>query len=642
MTFKMKRYLLLLLIIAGSLLCAMRSMAEDFKDFSEVDLEALLNTEVTTASRFAQKITNAPNAIYVITEEFIKRSGAITVPDLLRMVPGVDVVNCYGNAYGLSARSFNDRFAQRMLVMIDGRSIYTNFFGGVFWEDDQVFLEDIKRIEVIRGPGATMWGANAVNGVINIITKDPEEDPILMITGKAGSQKFREGVARYSGKVSDKLSLSVTGGYHETDGISGVTDYRSIPKFTGRAKYKLSDESVLQFFAGFIDSDNSLEKTRYTPRTGAPVRSNYQMVRWEHRFSDTSQVSLQTYHDHAEVHSPVVVEEDKYDVELQHALAIGERNHMVYGGNYRTITVDSNLLSPETNQDDILAFFVQDELTVTEKLRFVAGIKFEKNSLTGVDWSPRGCILYAPWENQQFRFSVSRAFRTPGFVEDSAYTITRLPLTDAVSIPVLSTIGNQHLKPEQMTAFELGYRTALFNRVGLNIELYYNELDNTIENVVKKRTFPLEVSWDKVSDSVAKGIEVAADYFITPWWQVSANYTFQEVEYKKYNRDVPGTPRNKCNLWSSFTFNNGITFDVIAHYVDKTKWSGLSGVLEDVKVDDYVRLDMRIAKKLCNNSVEIALVGQNLTDKRHVETSDGVGTFDVGQLIYGQMTFYFK
>ena len=180
-------------LLTGLLLIFSTAFAaeEDFKDFAELDLEELLNTTVISASKHEQKLHDSPNAIHVITEEEIKRSGAVDLPDLFRSVPGVDVVNVYGNSYGVSSRGFNERFAQRMLILIDGRSVYTSFFGGVFWENEQVFLEDIERIEIIRGPGGSIWGANAVNGVINIITKDPQlADNELMITGKAGTKQI--------------------------------------------------------------------------------------------------------------------------------------------------------------------------------------------------------------------------------------------------------------------------------------------------------------------------------------------------------------------------------------------------------------------------------------------------------------------
>jgi len=188
----MKHHIIVLLLIYF-MFFPLNASANDFDDFSEIDLESILNTEVVSASRRAEKLHQAPNAMYVITENDIKYSGAVDLPDVFRMVPGVDVVNVYGNSYGVSSRGLNQHFPQQMLVLIDGRSIYTTFFGGVFWENEEVFLEDIKRIEIIRGPGASIWGANATNGVINIITKDPEEDQEIMTTVKVGTKKIPRG-----------------------------------------------------------------------------------------------------------------------------------------------------------------------------------------------------------------------------------------------------------------------------------------------------------------------------------------------------------------------------------------------------------------------------------------------------------------
>ncbi len=222
-----------LLIIVILLFSQTFAIAEEYEDYLELDLEALMNIEVVTASRRAQKISEAPNAISVITAEDIRRSGAVDLPDLFRMVPGVDVVNVHGSTYGVSARGLNERFSQRMLVMIDGRSIYTTFFGGVFWENDQIFLEDIKQIEVIRGPGATMWGANALNGVINIITKDPEEDQGFLVTGRAGTKRYRENVTRYSDSFSDRLSSALppaTGRMKEPVELMIIVVYQKSPE----------------------------------------------------------------------------------------------------------------------------------------------------------------------------------------------------------------------------------------------------------------------------------------------------------------------------------------------------------------------------------------------------------------------------
>jgi outer membrane receptor protein involved in Fe transport len=223
-------------------------------------------------------------------------------------------------------------------------------------------------------------------------------------------------------------------------------------------------------------------------------------------------------------------------------------------------------------------------------------------------------------------------------VEDSFRVTQPLP-SPLPPLPLLTVLGNKKLDPEKMTAFELGYQTTLFNKLWLNLELYYNDLDDVIENIIVKSTWPLLISWDNDFHAISKGIEISANYLITPWWRLKANYTFQEVEYKRINQDVPGTPKHKINLWSRFTFNNGFTCDLIAHYVDDTKWTGLTG---EVDIDDYVRFDIRLAQKLFNDKLEIAFVGQNLTDQFHPETSDVTGTYEIEQLLYGKMTFYFK
>ena len=634
------RYLFFLIIV-NLMFSSAFVMAEDFRDFAELDLEALLNTEVITASKRVQKISEAPNAIYVITADDIKRSGAVDLPDLFRIVPGVDVVNICGNCYGVSARGFNERYAQRMLVMIDGRSIYTPFFGGVFWENDEIFLEDIKQIEVIRGPGATLWGANSVNGVINIITKDPEEDEGFMVTVKVGTKDFRENVTRYSDTISDKLSFSITGGYREDEGTRGVNDYRRVPKVTGRLKYNLTDNSVFHLYAGVNESEIGLDLTKYTPRTDAHIRSNYQMLRWEHQFSGSSQFHIQAYRSFYEVHSDdkvVDIKNDSYDVEIQHSFYLGKRNYIVWGSNYRTTEADSSYLDPETDHDDILGFFVQDELKILDNLSLIAGVKHEKNSFSGGDWSSRGCILYSPWPDHHFRFSVSRAYRTPSYVEDSFYTVSTMPPPLTV-IPLALVVGNEHLDPEEMTAFELGYRTTLFNKMGFNVELYYNEIDDVIENKTLRNTWPIKISWDNKFNVIAKGIELALDFPVTHWWKLTANYTFQEVEYKRVNEDLSGTPKHKFNLSSSFTFKNGFSMDMRAHFVDETKWRGL---IDEVKVDDYLRFDIRLSQKLFNDKVELSLVGQNLTDKLHPETSDATATYEIDRLVYGQITWRFQ
>ncbi len=611
--------------------------AEDFADFAELDLEELLNVEVVSASKYSQKISESPNAMYVITREDIERSGAVDLPDLFRMAPGVDVINVYGGVHGVSARGMNERFGGRMLVMIDGRSIYTNFFGGVFWENEEVFLEDIKQIEVIRGPGAAMWGANSINGVINIITRDPSADSAALISLRAGTRHYREGVFRYSGSPTERLSFSLSGGYSEDQGARGTHDFTRIPKVNARLKYRISQNSTLHLFAGVNEAEGGVEFTRYTSVTDVHIRSNYQMLRWEHTFSSTSHLNFQMYHSrlvaHGEDHE-LDIEEEKFDMSLEHAFMLGERNRIVWGGNYRSVEVNSDYLRPETDHDDLLGFFVQDEIHLRESLSLVAGVKYENNSFTGREFSPRGCLLFSPAPNHHLRLSVSRAYRTPSFAENSVWLTQPLPRP----LPPLSLVaaeGNRRLHTEKMTAFELGYRTTLFNRVGLNVELYYNEIDNVVRDSMSRYKLPFRITWDNTYNTIAKGTEIAVDIPVTPWWQLTANYTFQSVEEKRIDHDYKGSPRHKINIGSRFTFSGGWEFDVRAHFVDETKWSGL-GMRDET--DDYLRVDARIAKKMLGDRLVLALVGQNLTDRLHPETIDVIGRYEAERLIYGQIT----
>jgi outer membrane cobalamin receptor len=199
-------------------------------------------------------------------------------------------------------------------------------------------------------------------------------------------------------------------------------------------------------------------------------------------------------------------------------------------------------------------------------------------------------------------------------------------------------MGNERLDPEKMTAFELGYRTTLFKKIVLNVEFYYNELDKYIDIEMVKHTWPFRARWENVANIIAKGIEVSADYPVTSWWTLKANYTFQEIEHKRANKDLPGVPKHKFNICSSFTFKNGFSLDMKAHFVDETEWNELPG---EVKIDDYLRFDMRISQKLFSDMVEISLVGQNLTDKLHPETSDVIGSYESERLIYAQVMLKF-
>ena len=477
--------------------------------------------------------------------------------------------------------------------------------------------------------------------MINIITKDPERYNESFVTARAGTLQLWQGRFRYSGRLTERLSASFTGGYHEYEGASGANDFHEISKLSGRVKYRFSDDSVLHFFTILGKAERGIPLSVFTPSIDSEGDYDHQALRWEKTISRTSRFHLQVFRKYYDIDSDELdTEEQEYGVELQHSFSPGTGHQLVWGLHYYRVYVDSSYLRPTTDHDNTFSCFLQDEFRLSDTLKFIAGLNFENNSFTGSSLSPRACLLYELYPGHHLRFSFARAFQTPSFAKDSLLLTKELP-SPLPPITAAALVGNRGLDTEDMIAYELGYRTVLFDRLGLNVELYYNDIDDVVTEVLDHRfMWPLRITWDNVYNAIAKGVEVAVDLPVTSWWKLHVNYTYQEVEKKRDNRDVPGTPRHKINLSSSVTFENGFSFDVRAHYVDDTTWRPVLG--EPVRVDDYVRLDIRIAQKLLNDRLELALVGQNLTDKTHPETSDGTATYNAHKLIYGQVTWHFK
>ncbi len=558
----MRQKIFIVLFAAGMCALFLRGAhAEEFGDFNDLSLNALLNRKVYSASKYEQKLIDAPNALYVITREDIRRSGAVSLPDLFRRVPGVDVANVHGGSFGVSARGLNSRFASRMLVLVDGRSIYNSVFGGVYWEQNTVFLEDIERIEVIRGPGATMWGTNAVNGVINIITRDPEERQEAFVKAQAGTRRYRETVARCSATPAEELSIALTAGYAQDDGSRGVNDFQRSPRVSGRLKYRVSDSTVLHAFAGLSNADIRTDNSAIIRAGNFDAPGGYGMLRLEHEFSPASELELQVSYDYGKARNEdlLLVREKKYEFNLQHSFAPGDKNRALWGITLRQVKDSSDYLPAGSATDSLTSFFLQDELSLRDNLKITGGVRFENNYATEGKWSPRGCILYTPVPDHHLRFSIAKAYRTPSFTETKISG--RQPFFETGGLDLVRAAGNQGLAPEQMTAYELGYRTILFSRLGLNIELYHNNLENVIRTVLEQPGIPVQLSYDNTHSITSRGVEVQLDLPLRQWWNLSAGYTYQDVEQKALDAHRPGTPRHKFSLLSRFSFKNGLMLE---------------------------------------------------------------------------------
>lgn len=630
---------------------------------------------VTIASKRKQKREEVPSAVYVITSEDIKQSGVNRLADIFRMAPGMDVVTVDGNSslvsirgfaidpLGVNGRSNLSEFSKRLLVMVDGRAIYNPAFGGVFWEQEPIFLEDIERVEIVRGPGAALYGANAVNGVINIITKDPENVEGGRAKGTFGSQDTLSGNITYGGSVGD-FYYRITGGYREDDGyddglkvekIDDFKDFKREPRVNFRGKYKFSDSANVEVFAGFMDGAEGEQfggqvffNTRdFKSVTTRDMTRAFAQFRFNKEFSETSDFHLQFFGNYTDIDeedtrignlnadggillSPFEMDVRQYDVEMQHSFQLWSKDVVTWGVNYRNNQLWSRMSGSDEEfekelanggnsqkfkqeHNDIFGAFLQNDYNILDNLSLTIGVKGEHNSFTGTDISPRASIVYSPFKNHTFRASYSRAFRTPTFFEDAGFFNGRSNAgSDGMNIISLGNVGNEDLRPEKLDSYEIGYRGLFFDKLELNIETYFTRYKDLIT---------LDGGLRNTSRADTNGFEVSIKYPIFPWLSVVTNYSFinfnARIADSPEERDSPDdtTPDQKANFGLRFKLDSGFSANLDLHYVDRIK-------VANEFIEEYLRVDLRLAQEFWDGKGEISITGQNLQEKRHAEFID--------------------
>lgn len=642
------------------------SPAQPQPELTELSLEDLMNVEVSSVSKKMEKLSEAAAAVFVITQEDIRHSGATSIPELLRMAPGVQVARIDANKWAIAIRGFNGRFSNQLLVLMDGRSIYTPFFSGVFWDVQDTMLEDIERIEVIRGPGSTLWGANALNGVINIITKRASDTLGGLITTGGGTSEKGFGSVRYGGKIGSDSYLRVYSKYFNRDA------------FVDSSGNKTADDwwMVRSGFRAdlFPYSDNSftLQGDVYTGRAGqtitmasldppystttdqnAAVKGWNMLGRWSHAFSETSQASLQLYYDRTNREEPGGKEiRDTVDADAQHWFQLAGWNRVIWGLGYRFTRGkfgDTFILNvePDSRSDQLYSAFLQDDIILLpDRLRLIVGSKFEHNDYTGFEFQPNGRLLWTPDAQQTVWASVSRAVRTPSRVEEDGRT-NHLVRPPSFPFPatVVSYFGSTELKPEKLLAFELGYRNKITSRLNLDTALFYHKYKDLVRveagTVTMEGThllMPFYLQSGMRAESY--GAELAADWQALDWWRLHAAYSFLEIELKN-NGTVPGTerdaysPRHTLSLRSNMDLRKNVELDLWFRYV--------GGIYND-DIPAYSTLDARIGWKPWR-TLEFAIVGQNLFDTHHLEFRNsemlGVNATEVNRSVYAKATWRF-
>jgi iron complex outermembrane receptor protein len=651
----------LVVAMSGFVPCAFGQAST--QDLKRMSLEDLLNVEVTTASKTPEPASLVPAPVYVITQEDIRRSGARSLPEILRLAPGVQVARISAGTYAIGIRGFADRLARSILVMIDGRAVYSPLFAGTYWEVQDTLIEDIDRVEVIRGPGGTLWGANAVNGIINIITKPASATQGLLVTAGGGSEERGFGSVRFGGsgtnvkyraygKVLDREPE-----FHR-DGVDFDRWRSSQAGF--RADWSLANSRELTVQGDAYDGRLG-ERTTLTSYTSpfeasrvidARVSGVNVLARWTSPVGSASDVQVQAYYDRTNRNElPVAENRDTIDIDFQQGLRRWTRHRLTWGAAYRVTSgriraVEPTAFSPERRADSLWSAFAQDEvLLVPNRWRVVLGSKIEHNAYSGFEVQPSARALWTPDSSQTVFVGATRAVRTPSRVETD-YTTTSL--VSAGPVPTfVRLLPNPEFMPEKLTAYEAGYRVRPVDRLYVTASSFFNHLDDLVSTELQPafvETDPpparvvLPVEFGNGIYGNCHGAEITADARLTSWWRTTGSYSYLDVQATKDagSRDVSQErryegliPHHQFQTQTSLDAPGGLSFDWMFRRVSD---------VEDGPIPAYATSDVRVAWQW-QTGLEVAVVGRNLHQPHHPEWPSGSGApIEIERGVYAQLT----
>jgi iron complex outermembrane receptor protein len=640
----------------------------------ELSIEELMNMEITSVAKKEQKLSEAAAAVFVITGEDIRRGGFRSIPEALRLAPGLEVAQVDANKWAITARGFNGLFANKLLVLIDGRTVYTPLFGGVFWDVQDTLLEDVDRIEVIRGPGGTLWGQNAVNGVINIITKKAQATQGAYATAGGGNLEHGFTSFRYGGKVGEKAAFRVYGKYfnrnhyNNPDGAA-ANDAWSQGRGGFRTDWEVSgkDSVTIQGDGYSGDDEQTAMAATLVPPFTSTLPSTMQvgggniLGRWKHSFSDSSNFVLQLYYDRTQRQQVLFGENrDTYDVDFQHRFQLGGRHDILWGVGYRW-THDrftdgpSISMNPTLFDFRVVNGFVQDEITlIPARLKLTAGTKISHNNFTEMEYQPNGRLLWTPHAQHALWASVSRAVRFPTRVEEAgSVNIAGMPLPFPPGTALSTIFPNTNFKSEEVLAYEAGYRSQLLPSLSVDVAGFYNvyrrlQSINSLGAPFLETTPPpphlvIPFQFANGINGNSYGIEVVTNWQATPAWKLTANYTWLQMRLEPDgsagtgggNQFQPGfNPKHQFRIRSQYNLPHNLELDTGVYYTSH---------LPDLNVPSYTRVDLRLGWKPTKH-LELSVAGQNLFDKEHAETAPPIGgsivsTSEVPRSVFGQITW---
>lgn len=683
-------------LLAGGL--AQFSWAADADPFFDLDLKEVLSLEITSVSKKPQTLSQAAAAAFVITSDDIRRSGATSIPDVLRMAPGIQVGQISSNAWAVSARGLDGRFTNKLLVLMDGRSLYTPTYSGVYWDVQDTILADIERIEIIRGPGASLWGANAVNGVINIITKSAAATQGGLASVRLGDEEKQSVALRYGGQLGESGHWRIYAKGSERD--------ESVIEALGSAGHDQWRQNRIGFRTDFATGSHdafTVQGDAYRGRSGESTVLNFltppynalmgttQKVsggnllgRWQREISATDSFTLQGYIDHADRDWPAHLTDERtiFDVDFQFRTKRFDGHDLVVGAGYRqandriansvtgippTALPYVTFLQTEAKRK-LSSVFIQDDITLSpNKLILTLGTKLEHNDYTGTEHQPNARLLWTPNDGTTVWGAVARAVRTPSRLDGGGLVnqtvLPPLSFRNPLPLPALLQ-GYGEVGSETLRAYEVGWKQRFSPSVSVDLAMYYNDYDELrtgrfVSPVCQPSGLPVAsgcflfpgqayvvqpVAAGNMATGHSQGFELAAD------WRAMANLKFQlalsqfsmtiKEQGNAFSTDREGSvPKQQLSLRTAWNPRADTDIDLWLRHVGRVVDLGES----IIPIPAYTELDLRLAFRPLKN-VEVSLVGRNLLKKRHAEfVSEAldVPPMLVERSVYGQVNWKF-
>ena len=663
-------------IDADNLDSLLKAADEDVSQLAKVSVASpALAEEVTTVSRQESTVGRSAAAVFVVTNEMIRRSGARTIPDVLRMVPGVNVASIDANKWAVSIRGSNGRFANKLLVQIDGRTVYTPLYGGVFWDVQDLVFEDIERIEVIRGPGATVWESNAVNGIINIITKNSADTQGAYAQVGSGTEELGFASARYGNQIGKDAHYRLYGKWFERGpGYSPTGDAHDAWRMGRggfRADWTPNVRDTLMFQGEYYKGSDG-EMTPYASLTPPFTqdtlveqlpRGGHGLFRWRRELDEDSDWTVQMYYDRTErswSEFGLAEDRDTFDFDFQHRFPLGRRHSIIWGFGYRNSKDDirnSDLsigdipltsFDPSKRSDDLFGYFIQDEITLKEDLLyFTIGSKFEHNDYTGFEFQPTTRLLWTPTPRHSIWGSISRAVRTPTRAEEDLNVVLSPVGVLPPGLPVfIDVVGNHDMLAEEVMSYEAGVRVQPTDKLFWDLAVFFNDYKkirginlNPYPVYNPQGFYLIDGRVDNSSAFQSYGFEIASTYDVHEQWRVRAAYSFL-IQTRNVGGDM-AAPRNQIYLQSSWDLRRSLHLDMIWRYVDSLAGFEMYGAVLPGS-PSYNVMDIRLAWD-ARPGMEVAVVGRNLLDLAHYEApSDSyLGTVhtEVPASVYGMVTW---